>query len=49
MIFPAMAIYSHFLVEGVGVHLPHKLGAGFGAELRQHVLAVVGYGVVADE
>ena len=49
MLFSAIAIYSHFLVEDVGVHLPHKLGAGLCAELCQHVLAVVGYGVVADE
>ena len=45
----AIAIYSYFSVEGVGVHLPHQLGAGFGAEFGKHVLAVVGYGVVADE
>ena len=45
----AMAIYSHFLSEGIRIHLPYKLGAAFGTEFGQHVFAVVGYRVVADE
>jgi len=45
----AIAIYSYFLAESVGIHLSYKLGAAFGTEFGQHVFAVVGYRVVADE